>query len=98
MKRPDGRQGLARTAGLSVRQFSRKFRSTFQSTPREYLMRMRILHACSLLQRTDLPITEVALQSGFYDHSDFARHFRRQQGLSASAWRRRNARTLDATT
>lgn len=89
---------LARTAGLSVRQFSRKFRSTFQSTPREYLMRMRILHACSLLQRTDLPITEVALQSGFYDHSDFARHFRRQQGLSASAWRRRNARNPDATT
>jgi AraC-like DNA-binding protein len=89
---------LARMAGLSVRQFSRKFRRTFQATPRDYLMRIRILHACSLLQRTDLPITAVALQSGFYDHSDFARHFRRQLGLSASAWRQRNSRAPDAPT
>ena len=81
---------LARMAGLSVRQFGRKFRATFQATPRDFLMRMRILHACSLLQRTKLPITAVALQSGFYDHSDFARQFRRQMGLSASAFRGRH--------
>ncbi|MBL8753726.1 MAG: helix-turn-helix transcriptional regulator, partial [Planctomycetes bacterium] len=61
---------------------------TFQTTPRAYLMRMRIIHACSLLLRTPLPITEVALQSGFYDHSDFARQFQRLMGLSASAYRK----------
>jgi transcriptional regulator GlxA family with amidase domain len=32
-------------------------------------------------------VTEVALQSGFYDHSDFARQFRRQLGQSASEYR-----------
>ena len=58
----------------------------------DYLMRMRILHACSLLANGDLPITEVALQSGFYDHSDFARQFRRQMGLSASTYRATHAR------
>jgi AraC-like DNA-binding protein len=78
---------LAKMAGLSLRQFGRKFRNTFQSTPRDYLMRMRILHACSLLAETQLPVTEVALQSGFYDHSDFARQFRRQLGQSASEYR-----------
>ena len=78
---------LAKMAGLSLRQFGRKFRSTFQSTPRDYLMRMRILHACSLLAETSLPVTDVALQSGFYDHSDFARQFRRQLGQSASEYR-----------
>ena len=83
---------LAKMAGLSLRQFSRKFRSTFQSTPRDYLMRMRILHACSLLTNSPLPITEVALQSGFYDHSDFARQFRRQMGQSASTYRAQHAR------
>lgn len=83
---------LAKKAGLSVRQFERKFRSTFQTTPRGYLMRMRILHACTLLQRTALPITAVALQSGFYDHSDFARQFQRHMGLSASDFRRRRER------
>ncbi len=79
---------LARMAGMSVRQFERKFRSTFQTTPRAYLMRMRIMHACSLLLNTQMPITEVALQSGFYDHSDFARQFQRLMGLSASAYRK----------
>lgn len=78
---------LARMAGLSVRQFERKFRSTFQTTPRDYMMRMRIMHACSLLSRTSQPITEVALQSGFYDHSDFARQFQRHMGQSASSYR-----------
>ncbi len=82
--------GLAKMAGLSVRQFTRKFRSTFQATPRDYLMRMRILHACSLLRSTTIPVTEVALQSGFYDHSDFARQFRRQMGLSATEYRSSN--------
>lgn len=82
---------LAKMAGLSVRQFTRKFRTTFQATPRDYLMRMRILHACSLLRSTSLPVTEVALQSGFYDHSDFARQFRRQMGLSATEYRTSHA-------
>ncbi|MCA8965365.1 MAG: helix-turn-helix transcriptional regulator [Planctomycetes bacterium] len=79
---------LARMAGLSVRQFERKFRSTFQTTPRGYLMQMRVIRACELLQGSSLPITEIALAAGFYDHSDFARHFRKQMGLSASAYRR----------
>lgn len=83
---------LAKMAGLSVRQFGRKFRRTFQSSPREFLMRMRILHACTLLVTSDIPITDVALQSGFYDHSDFARQFRRQMGLAAGAYRQSRRR------
>lgn len=79
---------LAKMAGLSVRQFGRKFRRTFQTTPRDYLMRMRIMHACSLLTRTQRPITEVALEAGFYDHSDFARQFQRHMGVSAGEYRR----------
>lgn len=87
---------LAEMSGLSVRQFERKFRSTFQTTPREYLMRMRVIEACELLARTNLQVTEVALEAGFYDHSDFARHFRSQMGQSASVYRRE--RRLHAAT
>ncbi|MDO8349197.1 MAG: helix-turn-helix domain-containing protein [Planctomycetota bacterium] len=86
-REPLDAERLARMAGLSVRQFQRKFRSTFQTTPRAYLMRMRIMHACGLLSRSRLPITAVALQSGFYDHSDFARQFQRHMGQPASAYR-----------
>jgi AraC-like DNA-binding protein len=87
---------LAARAGLSVRQFERKFRSTFQTTPRNYLMQMRVLRACELLRRSREPITAIALAVGFYDHSDFARQFRRVMGLSARAYRQAAAAGADA--
>ena len=79
--------GLARMAGMSVRQFERKFRSTFQMTPRDFHIRMRIIAACDLLVRTNQPLTAIALECGFYDHSDFARQFRRQMDQTASQYR-----------
>jgi AraC-like DNA-binding protein len=84
---------LARISHMSVRQFERKFRATFQMTPRDFMLRMRVIEACRLLVETRLPVTTVALEAGFYDHSDFARQFRRHMGQSASQYReeRQNA-------
>lgn len=78
---------LAKMVHMSVRQFERKFRVTFQMTPQEYMIRMRVIEACRLLATTNQPVTLVALDSGFYDHSDFARQFRRQMGQTASQYR-----------
>lgn len=78
---------LAKMAGMSVRQFERKFRATFQMTPRDYLIRMRLIAACELLARTNQPLTTIALECGFYDHSDFARQFRRHMDQTASQYR-----------
>ncbi len=85
---------LAKLAGMSVRQFERKFRATFQMTPQEYMIRMRVIEACDLLARTNLPVTAVALDSGFYDHSDFARQFRRHMGQTASEYRLERRREI----
>ncbi len=78
---------LARISHMSVRQFERKFRAAFQMTPRDFMLRMRVIEACRLLVETRLPVTTVALEAGFYDHSDFARQFRRHMGQSASQYR-----------
>ncbi len=78
---------LARIAGMSVRQFERKFRATFQMTPQEYMIRMRVIEACELLVRTNQTVTTIALEAGFYDHADFARHFRKHMGQTASQFR-----------
>ena len=78
---------LAKMANMSVRQFERKFRATFQMSSRDYMIRMRVIEACDLLVRTDQPVTTVALESGFYDHSDFAKQFRRHMGQTASQYR-----------
>lgn len=80
-------QVLAKLAEMSVRQFERKFRATFQMTPQEYMIRMRLIEACDLLVRTNQPVTAIALDAGFYDHSDFARQFRRHIGQTASQYR-----------
>lgn len=79
---------LARMAGMSERQLERKFRATFQTTPRHYHIKMRVVNACRLLSQTALPLTDIALDVGFYDHSDFCRQFRRHMGQSPTAYRR----------
>ena len=84
-------QQLAAIADLSVRQLERRFRQTFQTSPRAYLVRMRILAACEILETTNQPITDVALAVGFYDHSDFSRQFRRVMGQSPTHYRRQRA-------
>jgi PAS domain S-box-containing protein len=78
---------LARMAGLSVRQFERKFSETFHTTPKHYLMRLRVLLACDELLETRRSITEIALAAGFCDHSAFARHFRKHMGMSPRDYR-----------
>jgi transcriptional regulator GlxA family with amidase domain len=85
---------LAAMAGLSVRQLERRFRRTFQTSPRAYLIRMRVMAACDLLGSTEQTVTEVALEVGFYDHSDFSRQFRRIIGESPTEYRRKKLEQL----
>lgn len=87
---------LARLAGMSVRQFERKFHATFRTTPKHYLMRLRVLHACDALLDTRQSITEIALATGFCDHSALARHFRKHMGVSPREYREKYRATRAA--
>lgn len=80
---------LATKVGLSVRQFERKFRKTFNTSPRKYVLKFRVLRACELLVKTDLSVTEVALQVGFFDHSALTKHFTIVMGVAPGAYRKR---------
>ncbi len=83
---------LARQAGMSVRQLERRFQNTFRTTPRHYVMKLRILAACESLLNTDQSITQIALKVGFYDHAAFSRQFSRVMGLSPRAYRKRHGK------
>ena len=78
---------LARTAGLSRYHFLRTFRAVTGVTPHQWLLRAR-LHAAArrLVTRRD-PVTEIALDVGFDDLSNFIRSFRAEFGVSPSRYR-----------
>ncbi len=79
---------LAALAGLSVRQFERKFKHHLKTTPQQFIMKMRVFSACDTLRRTRKPIIEIATQSGFYDQSTFTRQFRKHMAITPLQYRK----------
>ena len=78
---------LTRIAGISVAQLERYCKRVFHLTPRQMIHKVRLEHAHQLLS-TDLPITEVALQCGYTDHSAFTRQFKVLTGFTPKQYRR----------
>lgn len=83
---------IAADAEMSVRQLERKFQEIYKTTPSQYLMRLRILRACEMLRSGVIPVTTIALDVGFYDHSAFSRKFSQLIGEPPSAYRKRFAK------
>jgi AraC family transcriptional regulator len=81
-------EAMAAQAGLSVFHFARAFRQSFGMPPHSYLLHRRIARAQRLLQQTELPISEIAVSTGFSDQSHFAKHFRRVTGMAPGQARR----------
>jgi AraC-like DNA-binding protein len=78
----------AREVGLSPFHFLRLFANVLGVTPHQYLVRSRLRHAARLLAGDARSITDVALDVGFADLSNFVRTFHRAAGLSPRAFRR----------
>lgn len=85
---------LARRVSLSVSQFNRQFRRRFHTTPRAYLTSIRLNAACHLLVSTELSMAEVALRTGFYDHSHLTNHFVKALGQPPSKYRLQHLRGM----
>ncbi len=79
---------IASITGVSSSQFSRSFHASVGETFSSALSRLRLESAMALMTQTNMPLSEVALTSGFADQSTFSRLFRRSVGLTPSKWRR----------
>lgn len=86
---PVGLDHAARYAGLSPFHFLRLFSKVTGVTPHQYLVRTRLRRAARLLAQEDMPITDVALDCGFADLSNFVRTFRRASGMSPGKFRKK---------
>jgi AraC-like DNA-binding protein len=78
---------LAEIACLSKSQFHRQFKAAFSVAPFEYLKKMRVQNACSLLWHSDLSILEVGEHSGWNDQFHFSRIFKASVGVSPWKYR-----------
>lgn len=77
----------AATADLSAFHFLRLFAEVLGVTPHQYLVRSRLRHAARLLADPDRLVTDIALDAGFADLSNFIRTFHRAAGLSPRSFR-----------
>ncbi len=80
---------LARVSGVSEAHFARSFKLAFGVPPHRYLLTRRIERATALLRETDLPITEIAAQTGWESLGTFGRTFRDVTGESPASMRAR---------
>lgn len=79
---------IAGAAIVSRRECLRCFQSCIQKTPFEYLLEYRIRMAEKLLRTTSLPITQIALQTGFGTGAYFTKIFRQLRGMTPGQYRR----------
>ncbi len=83
-----GLDELAAEAGLSPFHFARMFKQSVGVPPRVYLTQLRLENACELLEQTDLPITEIALEVGYSSNQVLARVFMKHRNISPTDYRR----------
>ncbi|WP_236771514.1 helix-turn-helix domain-containing protein [Agrobacterium tumefaciens] len=79
---------LAKVSGASQAHFARSFRDAFGIPPHRYLLTRRVERAVALLRDTDLPVIDIALQTGWNSIGTFGRVFRDVTGESPSEVRR----------
>lgn len=94
----DGKVRLTRLAtecGLSVSQFARCFKASFGMSSHQWLVTKRVDRAKELLRQTTLPLTDIAVQSGFGDQARFTRSFHSIVGTSPGRWRRHQGTIRD---
>jgi AraC-like DNA-binding protein len=88
LDRPLTVEEVARHVHLSRRQLARLFAGHVGSPPAAYLERARLDRAAALLVRTDLPIKQIAAQTGYRDVAQFTRAFARLHGSPPGRFRR----------
>ena len=74
---------------LSEKYISRYFKEHFHITLSQYITHLRLAHAKQLLQDTDTPVTEIAMQSGYQNVSYFIRSFKKTYGVSPLKYRKK---------
>lgn len=85
---------IARRVASSRRQLQRAFAEIGHTTFRDHLTRVRMQRAADMLGSRGLTVREVAHRVGYRQPAQFAKAFRRYQGVAPSAYRSNGSVTL----
>jgi len=86
---------VARALGVSPRQLERRFKADIGLTPSDFKVRLRLARAAWLMEHTDMPVTQVALDCGYSDASHFSRVFLAHFDRRPTTMRREALRSRD---
>jgi AraC family L-rhamnose operon regulatory protein RhaS len=78
---------MAHDCGIRRTQLCKIFHKLTGSTPMEFLSRIRIEHAKTLLRRSDTKVIDIAFECGYSSSQYFAKTFRQATGQTPSVYR-----------
>ena len=85
-------RNVATAVGVHPTHLARVFRSFLGCTPGDLLRARRLERAAELLLSTDIPIAQIALESGYSDQAQFTKAFRQMRGATPHSFRRLTTR------
>ncbi len=80
-------EGIAGAVSMSPYHFAHLFKETTGDSPHQYVIRLRVEHAKSLLRATELPVTEIAQRVGYANAGHFSSAFHRCVGFTPTQYR-----------
>lgn len=83
---------LAAMENLSVSRYNTIFRELMGTSPTRYICDLRLNHACSLLNGTDISIGIIGESVGYPDKHFFSKIFKKHIGVSPLEYRQRGGR------
>ena len=79
---------ISSIVAMNCSSFCRYFKERSGKTFMEYLLDLRIGHACKLLIENKIDITQISIECGFNTITHFNRIFKRNTGLTPSEYKK----------
>lgn len=87
---------MAHDCGIRRTQLCKIFQKLTGSTPMEYVSRLRIEHAKTLLRRSDTKVIDIAFECGYSSSQYFANNFKLATGVTPSVYRKGSGKLSSA--
>ncbi|MCP5536629.1 MAG: AraC family transcriptional regulator [Akkermansiaceae bacterium] len=79
---------IAEAASVSISTLERLFKEHMDTTPRRFIMQVKISAACDRLINTGMQVKEIAASLGYDEHANFTRAFTKEMGMSPRSYQK----------